>query len=1082
MQATAGNAAVARLMAHARADTGLRTASPPPSVPAAAVAARLEESAAAGPLPAPEVSSVAPATEPAAPPAPPPPPTAPPSDPPPLVLPVDAPTDGQRALLDHLRTEHAGASGRLATSVGARLADIDAARDDQSAVVAAAERAALARVTDQASASRATITADANAAAGTVAAAAAAQSAAIDADRAAQGQAARDAVTDRSDTARARGDEAAERSVAAADTGAEATRADAASRIGEARARSSGGTAADPEVRRAQQHAGAELIDDTGARVGEAAESAATQMHAQAQEVAGGARGIADQLGTSLAEQGTAVSNQLDGQATQAASAVASAAKSGSGSVASARDAALANAGRTADGAVARIRGEAARQQAALQRAAEDAKASVRSAAESAQAEAAADLASAGSQLVAAPLGTEGTATAAAAVAQHVSDGFGAVEASLGTMTTDVIGALGEAGAAAAGELDAASDRVGSALERGGATTAQGLAGTAASVGAGLAQVGQQHRGAASDTVARLNSAGDATLAQGESALGDLLAQHEGRLDQTRSEVTARTGEPVSSLDSRVESAQARAAERASKSWLENQVDDLVSSVFTWEFLAGLVVGLLVAVIIIGTAGTATPFVIMAAGIAAGAAGAAAGTITHNAREGKSGTALFDDVLRNSLIGGLAGGVGAGVYLFGAGVVAGAGLTGGWAIAGGIITLEAAAIISNTVANVAAGRPWDENLLTAMLLAPLIELIAGRFTPKGRPEPEVPIRPEDPVVPRSPGPEEPVAPRRPTPDEPDRPVTPDEEDPRRPRRPKDEPERIPEGVTDEDVHIEDEFRPARDPNDPEVNPGVCFRAGTVVATPSGDATIESLRPGDVVLAVELATGLVGPRRVLQIHRRTTRRWVRIVAGTTMLHATPRHPFRTRSRDGWADAWVDAWVDAAQLEPGAVLVTASGEVHVERVEFVELDAEEATHNLTVEADENYLVGTARVLVHNLTESRLAYLSRPGYRNYTLRRNGVVYYSGMAGPNTTRADLEGRHSRNRNRFRPPADELVFEPGTREYGESRLMEQRLAEQHDTIIGRDGENYRGNRQEPLAADKLPEYLEYEQFKRGCG
>lgn len=48
---------------------------------------------------------------------------------------------------------------------------------------------------------------------------------------------------------------------------------------------------------------------------------------------------------------------------------------------------------------------------------------------------------------------------------------------------------------------------------------------------------------------------------------------------------------------------------------------------------------------------------------------------------------------------------------------------------------------------------------------------------------------------------------------------------------------------------------------------------------------------------------------------------------------------------------------------------------------------------------------------------------------------------------------------------------------------MEQRLAEQHGTVIGRSGNDYRGNRQNPLDGKKLAEYEGYEAKKLlgGC-
>ncbi|HEY1574645.1 MAG TPA: DUF6531 domain-containing protein [Pseudonocardiaceae bacterium] len=124
--------------------------------------------------------------------------------------------------------------------------------------------------------------------------------------------------------------------------------------------------------------------------------------------------------------------------------------------------------------------------------------------------------------------------------------------------------------------------------------------------------------------------------------------------------------------------------------------------------------------------------------------------------------------------------------------------------------------------------------------------------------------------------------------------------------------------------------------------------------------------------------------------------------------------------------------------------------------------------------------------NITKARYQQLDRPGWSNYTLQdTNGTTYYSGLFGPGSTAASTQARHMGNGNRFDPAnGDAMTVVPGTRTYGESRLMEQRLADQHGTIIGRDGNNYRGNRERPLAQKKLTEYQDYEQRKTsgaGC-
>jgi len=126
---------------------------------------------------------------------------------------------------------------------------------------------------------------------------------------------------------------------------------------------------------------------------------------------------------------------------------------------------------------------------------------------------------------------------------------------------------------------------------------------------------------------------------------------------------------------------------------------------------------------------------------------------------------------------------------------------------------------------------------------------------------------------------------------------------------------------------------------------------------------------------------------------------------------------------------------------------------------------------------------------ITDDRFTHLDRPGWSNYVLKdAAGKVYYSGLFGPTMTAADTAERHAANNNRFNPAnGDTMEQVPGTRTYGESRLMEQDLARQHGTFIGRDGDNYRGNRQQPMDSKKLAEYQEYTAQKRaggtgGCG
>jgi hypothetical protein len=217
--------------------------------------------------------------------------------------------------------------------------------------------------------------------------------------------------------------------------------------------------------------------------------------------------------------------------------------------------------------------------------------------------------------------------------------------------------------------------------------------------------------------------------------------------------------------------------------------------------------------------------------------------------------------------------------------------------------------------------------------------------------------------------------------------------------------------------------------------------------------------------------------VIGTTRGSTTTWAEVRLRHKVIRSTLIHRF-------WVESLAE-WVPAVDLKPGMTVLLVDGSTaEIDGVEQVSVPDKETTYNLSVDETENYFVGEDGILVHNITRSRLTRLSRPGYRNYVLRnRAGQIYYSGMFGPGSSAADVQARHRANHNRFNPArGDRFELLPGTREYGASRLLEHRTAVANDTIIGRDGDNYRGNRQDPLSENSMPEYLEYEQVKRGCG
>ncbi|MFM9607719.1 polymorphic toxin-type HINT domain-containing protein [Streptomyces niveiscabiei] len=268
-------------------------------------------------------------------------------------------------------------------------------------------------------------------------------------------------------------------------------------------------------------------------------------------------------------------------------------------------------------------------------------------------------------------------------------------------------------------------------------------------------------------------------------------------------------------------------------------------------------------------------------------------------------------------------------------------------------------------------------------------------------------------------------------------------------------------------------------------PCKCFLAGTDVLMADGKTTknIEDVELGDKVLATDPKTGETGPREVTRLIRTEGDKNFNELSiatpdGTEHLTATHEHPF-------WSPSEHD-WVPAGDLKPGMTLRTDDGSTVVVTGNRG-FTKQTPTYNLTIDDLHTYyvLAGSTPVLVHNSgDDARFRYLDRPGFSNYTLvDASGRTYYSGMFGPNETAAGVIRRHSNNNNRFNPAnGDSIRVAPGTRTYGESRLMEQRLAEQYGTIIGRSGNDYRGNRQNPLDGKKLSEYEGYEAKKLSGG
>ncbi|MFF3034787.1 Hint domain-containing protein [Streptomyces rubiginosohelvolus] len=263
-----------------------------------------------------------------------------------------------------------------------------------------------------------------------------------------------------------------------------------------------------------------------------------------------------------------------------------------------------------------------------------------------------------------------------------------------------------------------------------------------------------------------------------------------------------------------------------------------------------------------------------------------------------------------------------------------------------------------------------------------------------------------------------------------------------------------------------------------------FPAGTQVLLADGrPIPIESVQVGDRVQSTNPLADQTQASRVLDTittydDKHFTRLTVGTGSGAAQITSTDTHPF-----------WVPGhkrWVDAGDIRPGDTL-RGQDRSALQVLAVGGFTKRQKTYDLTIAGTHTYyvMVGSTAVLVHNIDRTRYKDLDRPGYSNYVLvDKNGRVYYSGMFGPRATPASTQRRHAKNRNRFSAAnGDTMRVMPGTRTYGEARLLEQANADKYKTYIGRDGSNYRGNREQPLDAKKVREYEEYRKQKKlgGC-
>ena len=174
----------------------------------------------------------------------------------------------------------------------------------------------------------------------------------------------------------------------------------------------------------------------------------------------------------------------------------------------------------------------------------------------------------------------------------------------------------------------------------------------------------------------------------------------------------------------------------------------------------------------------------------------------------------------------------------------------------------------------------------------------------------------------------------------------------------------------------------------------CFIAGTLIATETGFARIEDVKPGDIVLSTNTDTMETGCKKVLEKYVRKTRELVHIIVGGKEIVSTPDHPYYVAGR---------GFVNACQLCIGSPLLDSDGKIlEIEQIykEQLEKNEEVTVYNFQVEDWHTYHVGEMEVLVHN------AEYESGKNSDYMFGENGTQFESKTTWKNgkTERIDIE------------------------------------------------------------------------------
>jgi len=157
----------------------------------------------------------------------------------------------------------------------------------------------------------------------------------------------------------------------------------------------------------------------------------------------------------------------------------------------------------------------------------------------------------------------------------------------------------------------------------------------------------------------------------------------------------------------------------------------------------------------------------------------------------------------------------------------------------------------------------------------------------------------------------------------------------------------------------------RAPAAPRLAAMECFVKGMPIRTDRGLVAIETILPGDRVLAQDQDSGELTFKTVVATTLRPPTKVVRVRAGGEEIVTTPGHPFWVSGR---------GWRMAKQLQTGDRVHTLGGALPIDSVET--LTKEEPVHNLVVDDFNTYFVGQTGLLVHDSVYRRATTAIVPG----------------------------------------------------------------------------------------------------------